>query len=165
MARNGKIARLSAAVRQELNRRLHEGERARRLVVWLNELPEVRAVLAREFGGKGINEPNLCAWRSGGYRDWLATREVRSQAETLAADAGELNEAVTGGLTEHLATAVTARYGVALAKWNGEVTEEFRGKVQVLRRLCRDVVGLRRGEYIEARLKLERERLGLKQRE
>ena len=43
--RNGKIARLPRGVRQELNRRLHEGEQGKRLVAWLNALPEVQPEL------------------------------------------------------------------------------------------------------------------------
>jgi hypothetical protein len=41
MARNGKIARLPIEIRGELNRRLRSGEKARRLVPWLNSMPEV----------------------------------------------------------------------------------------------------------------------------
>jgi len=36
VTRNGKIARLPRAVRQELNRRLDEGEQGKKLVAWLN---------------------------------------------------------------------------------------------------------------------------------
>jgi hypothetical protein len=35
LTRNGKIARLPLAVRQELNRRLDEGEQGKKLVAWL----------------------------------------------------------------------------------------------------------------------------------
>ncbi len=42
MTRNGKIARLPLAVRQQLNQRLQNGELARDLLSWLNRLPESR---------------------------------------------------------------------------------------------------------------------------
>src|SRR5713101_951139 len=42
LSRNGKIARLPLAIRQELNRRLQNGEQGKKLVAWLNALPEVR---------------------------------------------------------------------------------------------------------------------------
>jgi hypothetical protein len=74
-ARNGKIARLPREVRERLNRRLEDGEQGKKLVVWLNEMPEVQAVLATEFRGKAINGQNLTEWRQGGYRDWLAQQE------------------------------------------------------------------------------------------
>jgi hypothetical protein len=41
MTRNGKIARLPAATREELNQRLLDGERGKHLVLWLNGLPQV----------------------------------------------------------------------------------------------------------------------------
>jgi hypothetical protein len=56
LTRNGKIARLPLAVRQELNRRLDDGEQGKNLVAWLNALPEVQAIVAAEFGGKAIRE-------------------------------------------------------------------------------------------------------------
>ncbi|MGO8701675.1 MAG: hypothetical protein ACLQVY_28665 [Limisphaerales bacterium] len=43
MTRNGKIARLPLAIRQQLNLRLQNGELARDLPSWLNQLPEVEA--------------------------------------------------------------------------------------------------------------------------
>lgn len=53
--RTGKIARLPQAVREALDRRLADGEPANKLARWLNSLPEARAVLAAEFGGRPIN--------------------------------------------------------------------------------------------------------------
>ena len=50
MTRNGKIARLPRAIRDELNRRLDDGEPGVQLVNWLNGVPEVRDILRNEFG-------------------------------------------------------------------------------------------------------------------
>ena len=91
--RNGKIARLPRAVRQELNRRLDEGEQGKKLVAWLNALPEVQAIIAAEFGGKPIREQNLSEWRQGGYRDWTAQQEAIEIADRLGEDAAEWNGA------------------------------------------------------------------------
>ena len=52
-----------------------------------------------------------------------------------------------GRLTDHLATVLAARYAAPLAGWNGEVTEEFGGKLRTLRSLCQDTVELRRGDH------------------
>ena len=52
MTRNGKIARLPRAVRD----RLADGEPGKALVTWLNGLPEVVAVLDRDFGDHGSTE-------------------------------------------------------------------------------------------------------------
>ena len=56
MARNGKIARLPREFREEVNRRLQDGEPGGSLLAWLNPLPGVQAVLAREFGGCRISK-------------------------------------------------------------------------------------------------------------
>lgn len=159
MTRNGKIARLPRELREELNRRLREGEPGTTLVAWLNALPEARMALAREFNGRDISEQNLSEWKSGGYQEWLARREAVAQARELAADAVELGEATGGRLTDHLATVLAARYAAALAGWDGEVTEEFRRKLRVLHGLCQDIVELRRGDHSGGRLEIERERL------
>jgi hypothetical protein len=49
MTRNGKIARLPHEIRDQLNRRLYDGELQTRLVDWLNSLPETQAVLKANF--------------------------------------------------------------------------------------------------------------------
>src|SRR5439155_1825164 len=87
--RDGKIARLPLAVRQELNRRLDEGEQGKKLVAWLNGLPAVQAIAAAEFGGKAIREQNLSEWKQGGYRDWQAQQEALGVAARLGEDAAE----------------------------------------------------------------------------
>ena len=93
MTRNGKIARLTRPIRDELNRRLQDGEPGVRLVAWLNGLPETQKILQVDFGGRPISEQNLSEWKAGGYRDWLARQEALSQARELTADARELTEA------------------------------------------------------------------------
>ncbi|HTB83363.1 MAG TPA: hypothetical protein VK742_06890, partial [Candidatus Sulfotelmatobacter sp.] len=70
MIRNGKIARLPRAIRDELNSRLDRGEQGGSLLAWLNGLPPVAQVLAREFGGVAISKQNLCEWRAGGFAEW-----------------------------------------------------------------------------------------------
>lgn len=159
MARNGKIARLPREIRDELNRRLHSGGQGGPLLAWLNALPEVAAVMAREFGGNPVSKQNLCEWRAGGFAEWQARQETLEQARELAADAAEITAATDGKLTDHLATVLAVRYASALSGWNGEVTEEFRKKLRALRGLCQDIVELRRGDHSGARLQMEQERL------
>jgi hypothetical protein len=76
--RFGKIARLPREVRNELNRRICDGEKGTHLIAWLNSLPEVQAILARDFNGHPINAVNLTQWRAGGYRDWHLQYEIAS---------------------------------------------------------------------------------------
>ncbi len=158
MARNGKIARLPREIREELNRRLQDGEAGGPVLTWLNAQPAVRAALARQFGGRPVSKQNLCEWRAGGFAEWQGRQETLDQARELAAEAHEIAAATEGRLTDHLATVLAARYAAALAGWNGAVTEEFRRTLRVLRGLCQDIVELRRGDHSGARLQLERER-------
>ena len=159
MTRTGKIARLPREIREQLNRRLQDGQPGTQLVPWLNALPEVQAMLAREFAERAVSEQNLSEWKQGGYRDWLTRQDVLAQVRELAADAEELAAATEGVLAEHLATVLTARYAAALADWQGEASDEFRRKLRSLRALCQDIVELRRGNHSAARLKIEQERL------
>ncbi len=42
MKRNGKIARLPRAIRDELNRRMDDGQTGQELLPWLNGLPQAK---------------------------------------------------------------------------------------------------------------------------
>lgn len=150
MTRNGKISRLPRELRDELNRRLADGQCGKALLAWLNGLPQVTEVLNRDFGGVAISKQNLSEWRSGGLAEWQARQETLAQARELAADAREITAATEGRLTDHLATVLAARYAAALAGWNGELSETFRRQLRTLRGLCQDIVELR-GVIIAAR--------------
>lgn len=91
-----KIARLPHDIREELNRRLHDGEVGRQVLAWLNELPAVKEILSADFGGKAINDPNLTNWRKTGYQRWRrelrvnATKELRGYASDIIQAGGGL---------------------------------------------------------------------------
>ncbi|MDB6017359.1 MAG: hypothetical protein JWR19_1848 [Pedosphaera sp.] len=88
MIRHGKVARLPAALREELNRRLEDGHSHREMVAWLNGLPAVQAVLAERFGGRPISEQNMSAWWRGGYAEWEAPRLLAQHRAYRAANQG-----------------------------------------------------------------------------
>ncbi len=97
MTRNGKIARLPRHLRDELNRRLDDGEQGVDLVEWLNANDGVKQVLEESFGGRPINEQNLSDWKHGGYYEWLQFQDAREwvrivtdEAEQVADDSGSL---------------------------------------------------------------------------
>lgn len=158
MTRTGKIARLPREIREQLNRRIADGEPGQRLVEWLNSLPETRRVLDKDFDGRAINEPNLSDWKQGGHRDWLTRQETLACVGDLAGEAGDLAAAAKGSLADSLATVLSARYAALLDGWNGEMDEEFRRKLRSLRMLCQDVAELRRGDHFAERLRLDLER-------
>jgi hypothetical protein len=153
--RNGKIARLPRAVREQLNRRLRDGEEGKKLVAWLNGLPEVKAVVAAEFGGKPIREQNLSEWKKRGYRDWVAHQEALELAGRLAEDAIDWDTKNRAPLTDTLALWLASRYAIATRRVvEAKGTESWR----ILREMCADVVELRRGDHSAQRLDLDRER-------
>jgi hypothetical protein len=53
MSRVGKIARLPEEIREELNRRLANGEPGRAVLPWLEGLPAVKQVMAG-WGGEAL---------------------------------------------------------------------------------------------------------------
>src|SRR5580704_14002274 len=114
VTRNGKIARLPKSVRDELNRRLTDGEPGNQLVAWLNDLPEVQKVVAAEFGGRAVREQNLSEWKQGGYQDWLRQQEALELVRGLSAEGEELRAATAAQpFTERLVIWLAARYAVA----------------------------------------------------
>lgn len=104
MARIGKIARLPAAVREALNKRLRDGEPGPTLLPWLNAQPEVAAVLSEHFSGQPINAQNLSDWRTGGYQEWLTQQDTQHQRlehiRELSAMSMQLAQANGGQLSE-----------------------------------------------------------------
>ena len=156
--RNGKIARLPRVIREQLNRRLDDGEPGGSLLEWLNALPAVQAVLAAEFGGSRINAQNLSNWRKGGYQHWLKqqerrnlVRELTENAEELAADAGGVE------ISNHLSAVLVAELAASARDSLATLTDpaERCARMQVfLHTLAR----VRREDYLAGRLAIERER-------
>jgi hypothetical protein len=92
MTRKGKIARLPRLIRDELNRRLDEGEQSARLVDWLNSQKEVQAVLAIDFNNRPITEQNLSEWKQGGFVDWQQLQESREWVRIVTDEADQVAE-------------------------------------------------------------------------
>ena len=160
--RNGKIARLPLLVREHLNHRLQDGEQGKKLVAWLNSLPEVRSVIHTEFGGRPVREQNLSEWKQGGYRDWLALQEAREATTRLDEELAECDDGEARPLSETLARWLAVRYAVATRRL---VATEGPEHWRLLRQLSKDVVELRRGDHSARRLELERARVAAAERD
>src|SRR5271157_1624622 len=113
ISRRGKIARLPAEIRRQLNGRLRDGEPGKRLVAWLNSLPEAQAVLQAHFGGSAVREQDLSRWRQGGYAAWLEQQEALEMARPVAAELEELAAEDGEPLTDKMAVWLSVRYLMA----------------------------------------------------
>jgi hypothetical protein len=160
MTRKGKIARLPNLIREQINRRLQNGEEGKQIAEWLNALPEVIAVLAAEFDGQPINDVNLSNWKLGGYRDWETQQEALEAVRRFSGDATELSQAAGGQIADQLAVCLTARIAVALQRPPSDGDDPAE-QLRRLRQLCGDLVALRKGDHNAQWLRIEREKLDL----
>ncbi|MCX6908219.1 MAG: hypothetical protein NTY01_09275 [Verrucomicrobia bacterium] len=104
-ARRSKIARLPFEIRKELNLRLRKNESGKKLVVWLNGLPQMKTIVAQpEFKGEPVTGQNLSEWRRGGYQDWLRKEERLEQWQEKSKFALD----ATGGNAEEAANVIVA---------------------------------------------------------
>ena len=144
--RCGKVARLPHSIREELNRRLQNGEEGKKLVEWLNAMPETQAILAADFDGQPINEPNLSRWKAGGYREWEAKQEALEIARHFCANGPELAKAGVASLTENLAFRTAVQLAVIVRQIATPDDERDR-HLESLSKLCGQIAQLRRGDH------------------
>jgi hypothetical protein len=156
--RTGKIARLPRRLREELNLRLDDGVSVKHVVAWLNALPETRAMLEREFEGRPINEQNVCAWKRGGFQDWLRMEAVGGWVRSLAEDGVSLREAAGG---ENLEKTVETLNLMAMARIAEEAFQEpdLAKKARVALGVARELARARQIETEKSRQRLELTRL------
>ncbi len=156
MTRVGKIARLSQHLREQLNRRIEDGEPGRQLVEWLNSCDEVRDTLDEHFGGRPITEQNLSEWKQGGFKDWQHHQEARALARGFLAEAEELEEEIGDTpLTDRLSETVA----LALARLLREAVSGEKGPEQrmAILEIAREFSRLRRQDHQTERLRREQE--------
>lgn len=103
MARQGKIARLPAALKSEVNRRLHDGEGAPQILPWLNSQPEAIRIWEAWFEGVPASPQNLSEWRLGGHKEWIRKREGIERLKELQDYSIGLVNAANGKLSDGLA--------------------------------------------------------------
>jgi hypothetical protein len=162
MTRTGKIARLPSSLRDQLNRRVREGEPGRDLVDWLNSQPAVQEVLAKEFAGRPIKEQNLSEWKQGGYEDWLQHQETRTLVQELASQWQDISEDINleaGDLS--IADLLSARVALALGRCLHSIAEKGADdpkQTQALLEIARELARLRRDDHAQNVFRFERER-------
>jgi len=163
MTRKGKIARLPLHIRQKLNQRLQDGQKARQLVQWLNTLPEVQAVMASEFQGQPVLACNLSRWKSGGYQAWEQEQNTREATAALMEDVPALEKMAQAGLSNRMAVMFIANLLVDLKRL--EFMREGPKKSRRQRELLDRFVALRRGDLEGERLRVERAKMDFRRRQ
>jgi hypothetical protein len=108
-ASTSKIARVPHKFREQLNRRLRNGEPYSEILPWLNELPAVRKAMAAHFGGREVNHQNLSEWRHGGYEQWEAKQEALDKGRLLKEDAADWSKLAGGEMIRGTARMAAAR--------------------------------------------------------
>jgi hypothetical protein len=155
---NGKIGRLPKKIRDELNHRLDDGELGGRILEWLNELPDVQAVLKAEFGGSRINEQNLTNWRKGGFQHWLKQQERSVTVQQLTEDSKELNADADGvEIANHLSAVLVAELVASARDALANITDPAERCVRV-QEFLQTLARVRRQDNLAGRLAIERER-------
>lgn len=94
MSYKGKIGSFPADIREEVNRRLLDGESATQILPWLNEEPRVLEILDERWAEQPVSPQNLSEWRQGGYQDFLRRRERSNHLKTLTEWAVKLSDDV-----------------------------------------------------------------------
>jgi hypothetical protein len=125
--RRGKIARLPREIREELNVRLDDGLEADQILPWLNDLPDVREVVAEQFNGVPISPQNLSAWRQGGFREWLLLHELLDSTVHVSEHLEEIGEVlecdhsedVPLAIADQMISQLAIRFNAFLASWGG----------------------------------------------
>ena len=76
--RNGKVARMPLALREQINQMVDDGVPYKKIIAKLGE------------AGKHLNEDNISNWRLGGYQDYLKTQLVNDRARTQTEAAADV---------------------------------------------------------------------------
>lgn len=109
MARAGKIDSLPLDIREEVHRRLLDGETGAQILPWLNTLPKVRTVLDRSFHGVDVSDENLSSFRNGPHQEWIRRREKETSLKSLAAYASRLAGAAGANMSAGAQAIATGR--------------------------------------------------------
>ena len=120
----GKIGRLPKFIRDELGRRIEDGEPGKELVKWLNGEPRVQEILKEQFGGRAITEQNLSEWKQRGHPEWLRHQKVCEKLRWLTERANDLeNEADGLEISDRLDSILAAELASLAEKLLEEVTD------------------------------------------
>ena len=177
MGRQGKIARLPARIRDELNQRLLDGESAKKILPWLNGLPEVKTILQEDFEGLFVTDANLSDWRQGGFVEWSRQRERIDRTKELARYAAQQSKAGGASIADGAAAIASGKLLELLELVDDVVAGEADGGLKVedggekkapaaqIAQIAYAIAALRGTEQTDVKLKLAKKALGQKERQ
>jgi hypothetical protein len=150
----GKIARLPRDIREELNRRLDDGQPGPVILPWVNGLPAVKAVLGELFRGAPINKKNLSEWRRKGFQWWLENQESEDETRLLLEEAKNFFDA-TGGMLARGTASIAATKILKIL----QAIPAKQDSVDGLAKISYAVSALLNAEQGQARLEYEKTRV------
>jgi hypothetical protein len=93
--RVGKVARLPAEIREQINRRLYDGQTGKQIIKWLST--------QKCDGNPGdITDSNMTQWRKGGYQEWLKDETQVERTRQRAELAMRLAKAAGGNVAQSI---------------------------------------------------------------
>jgi hypothetical protein len=154
----GKIGRLPKSIRDELGRRIEDGEPGKELVKWLNGLPRVQEILKERFDGRVITEQNLSEWKQGGHQEWLRHQQACEKLHWMVERADDLeNEADGMEISDRLGSVFAAELASLAEKLLEEVTDP-KERWQRFQEVLRELRHLRHEDHNCQRNQLQRQR-------
>jgi hypothetical protein len=158
MEQTCKIARLPRQIREELNRRLESRVQNKLILEWVNALPEVQALLAKEFEGNPINKQNLSAWKSSGFLNWQMAQTALQFTENSLPD--DLDQDTLEKMSAKIIRCLQLRYA-AVASSLPAPGKNPQNELNLLANLCSNRNSMRRGDLSAGRLEIEQQRFAL----
>lgn len=158
--RNGKIARLPHALREEVNRRLLDGVPGSQILDWINAEPAAVKVFADYFNGAPVNDQNLTNWRTDGYRDWIRKNEKVEHLKTLSSYAHQVAKA--GGKLSEGAQAIVAGELLEVLEAAVDFDDGETDPIERLGKLTNAIASLRHVDLAQDRIELDRQKTKLK---
>ena len=140
--RIGKIARLPAQTREQVNEMLYDGLEYSRIIDWLTQQ-----------GHSGVSPKNITNWKEGGYEDWLNHCQRLDELELKSEYAVEVAQQADPSKFQHATVNLTClqffemlnRFDpVRLAASLQVKPEKYPALINALARFTREYVGLKR---------------------
>jgi hypothetical protein len=123
--RVGKIAHLPAEIREQINRRLYDGQTGKQIIRWLK-------TQMHEVASADISDSNISQWRQGGYQDWLKDEAQVTRTRQRAELAMRLAKAAGGSVSQSVCAQLAGRIDEKLDCLSDEDIEKMKPLLDTL---------------------------------